>query len=378
MKRTLCAILVFSLLLPIPSLVSDAACTAKGAIVLEAGSEYVLYEKNADLPLPQASTTKIMTALLILEREDPNRLVRISAGAACVEGSQMELRAGEEVSVRDLLYMLMLRSGNDAAVALAEACCGTQEAFVREMNEKAAALGLHETQFRNPHGLPDGGHYTTARDLARLTAAALENESFRALVSTKKVTLSYKSLTLTNSNRLLTSCPGAIGVKTGYTKAAGRCLVSAAERNGATLICVTLNDPNDWQDHQSLYDQAFSRIGTYEVCAEQALSCGVPVLGGETKALLGNTQALRYLTVDGSPLPVRVEYRTVPMLFAPVGEGTVAGRAVLVTRTGRTVASAPMAVRDGVAQKKEERTRFGSFLLHARRMVRALTSGIAS
>lgn len=379
MKHLLSLLLCFLLLVSSAYRTNAAlSCSAKGAVVIEASSGTVLYDKSGDLPLPQASTTKIMTALLVLERMNPTDKIRISAKAASVEGSQLGLTEGEELSVKDLLYVLMMKSGNDAAVALAEGTCGSEEAFVAAMNEKAATLNLCNTQFQNPHGLPAEGHYTTALDLANLTAAALENQDFRTLVSTRQARLEYKDMILTNSNKLLYSCDGVFGVKTGYTKAAGRCLVSAAERKGVTLICVTLNDSNDWEDHATLYDGCFERVSRKEVFPQGSFHTSVPVLGGTESAILKNTLSLTCVTVDGIPLPHRVCAETVPRIFAPVEKGRTLGYLTLYSEAGRILDTSPLNTVRRVEQKKEERTFLGSFPLKLRKLWRALTSGTVS
>ena len=175
--------------------------------------------------------------------------------AAGIEGSSLYLKAGDTRSVRELLYGLMLRSGNDAAAALAVCCDGSVEAFVARMNTRARELGLRQTHFANPSGLDDEDHYSTARELALLARAAMENRTFREVVSTRSITIDGR--TMTNHNKLLWRYEGALGVKTGYTRTAGRILVGAAERDGRRLIAVTIADPNDWADHAALYDYGF-------------------------------------------------------------------------------------------------------------------------
>lgn len=203
---------------------------ARSAVVLDAGSGRCLYAKDADTRGLIASTTKIMTALLICEQCDLSRVVTIPPEAADMEGSSMGLAAGEKCAVRALLYGLMLHSGNDAAVALAQACDGSVARFVARMNRRAAALGLHDTHFDNPHGLDSAGNYATAHDLARLTRVAMQNTQFRQVVGTKQITLEGRAMQ--NHNKLLWRYPGATGVKTGYTKQAGRILVSSAQKDG--------------------------------------------------------------------------------------------------------------------------------------------------
>ena len=249
----------------------DPGISARSAILMDADTGAVLYEREADRLSLIASTTKIMTGYLVCRDMDPDRTVTVPEAAVGVEGSSMYLKAGEEMRVRDLLLGMMLHSGNDAAAALAILHAGSIEAFAAEMNRTAADLGLTDTRYANPHGLDSEDNYSTARDLARLTAAALENDAFRQTVSTR--TAEAAGRVLTNHNKLLWRCPGCIGVKTGYTRAAGRILVSAAEREGRRLICVTIHAPDDWQDHCALLDLAFAGYQPRELAR-----CGEPLM----------------------------------------------------------------------------------------------------
>lgn len=236
---------------------SAPATSARCAVVMDAASGEILYESRADEKNLIASTTKIMTGYLACRLVNLDAEIEIPPEAVGVEGSSLYLNAGERLTGDALLYGMLLHSGNDAATALAIAGAGSEADFVACMNREAEALGLTNTSFANPHGLDDENNYSTARDLAFLTAAALRDENFRRVVSTRTKTIGGR--VLTNHNKLLWTCEGCIGVKTGYTKAAGRILVSAAERDGRTLICVTIHDPNDWTDHKALYDWAFAR-----------------------------------------------------------------------------------------------------------------------
>ena len=226
--------------------------SAASAILVDVDSGRVLYEHNADARMRIASTTKLLTALVALERGDLSDVVTVSREAAYTEGSSMYLKAGEELTLEELLYGLLLSSGNDAAVAVAEHIAGSQEKFAELMNEKAAELGMTGSSFVTPNGLDAEGHYSTARDMARLACAAVENETLVRLASTR--TAAVAGRTMTNHNKLLGSLEGCIGLKTGYTMASGRTLVTCAERNGQRLAAVTLQDGNDWADHQALYD----------------------------------------------------------------------------------------------------------------------------
>lgn len=236
-----------------PAVAEALEVSATAAVLMDANMGQVLYEKNGDRQMLIASTTKIMTALVVLEHAAPDDVITVTPNHMA-EGSSMYLRAGETVRVEELLYGLLLCSGNDAALALTE-CAGGLVPFVALMNEKAAALGMAHTSFANPNGLDADGHYSTARDMAVLAAAAVENPTFRRICSSRSVTIGQR--TMENHNRLLRQVEGCVGLKTGYTRAAGRTLVSCAERDGCRLVAVTLQDGNDWADHAALYDYGF-------------------------------------------------------------------------------------------------------------------------
>ena len=236
-----------------PAVAEALEVSATAAVLMDADMGQVLYEKNGDRQMLIASTTKIMTALVVLEHAAPDDVITVTPDHMA-EGSSMYLRAGETVRVEELLYGLLLCSGNDAALALTE-CAGGLVPFVALMNEKASALGMTRTSFANPNGLDAEGHYSTARDMAVLAAAAMEEPTFRRICSSRSVTIGQR--TMENHNRLLRQVEGCIGLKTGYTKAAGRTLVSCAERCGCRLIAVTLRDSDDWADHAALYEYGF-------------------------------------------------------------------------------------------------------------------------
>jgi len=288
-KRIVCAILSFALViltvaLPVSAEGVFPSVSAKSAILIDADSGRVMFEKNAELRLPMASTTKIMTALVALERGDPDETVKIMPEAVGVEGSSIYLTLGEELTLRELLYALLLASANDAATAIAVHISGSVDAFAELMNEKASALGLFDTHFKNPHGLDAEGHFTTAHDLAKITAAALKNRTFAEIVSTYKYNIGGKDGSrryLVNHNKLLRQYDGCIGVKTGYTKADGRCLVSAARRDGMTLIAVTLSAPDDWRDHTSMLDYGFKYYESVEFCRQREVVISLPDVSGK-------------------------------------------------------------------------------------------------
>lgn len=229
-------------------------------IAAELTTETVLKEHNADARLPMASTTKVMTALLICEDCDLDRVVTVPNEAVGVEGSSIYLKRGEEIDVRDLLYGLMLRSGNDASVALAIIHSGSVSDFVARMNERARELGAENTNFTNPNGLPDENHYTAARDLCKISCAAMRNDIFRKVVGTRNWNGRYRSYS--NKNKMLARYSGATGIKTGYTVKAGRCLVSSALRGGMEIVCVALNVYDMYERSSEILDECF---GTYEL-----------------------------------------------------------------------------------------------------------------
>ena len=318
---------LLSVFLCLALLVSAAPCaqandlpavSAHSCVLMNADGR-VLYGLREDEALPMASTTKLMTAMVVLEHSSPDDVVEIPAACCDVEGSSMYLRPGERYTVRELLYGLLLVSGNDAALALAEYAAGSEAAFVRWMNEKAEALGMRHTQYVNPHGLSAEGHVSSAADLGLLMAACLRVGVLIEIAGTRSVTVGEQ--TLFNHNKLLGRCPGCLAGKTGYTEAAGRCLVSCCEREGTRLICVTMDDPNDWDDHCALYDWGFAAFSTREVTA--TISFAVPVVSGETALVRVEAEPLRVFLPRSAEVTAAAELPR--FVFAPVSEGETAG-----------------------------------------------------
>ncbi len=265
-------ILIFAFIFLNYLAVNCQAISAKSAVLIDGASGRVLYEKNAYEKLPMASTTKIMTGLLACESKKMKSTVTVSAVASGTEGSSLWLKVGEKQTLENLTYGLMLKSGNDAAVAIAEYLGGNIDAFALLMNKRAREIGAVNTNFVNPHGLDADGHYTTAYDLALIAREAMKNDKFREIVSTKTYSIPMEGekwdRALKNHNKLLWNYDGCNGIKTGFTKQCGRCLVSSAERNGRELICVTLNAPDDWKDHTYLLDYGVDNFDT-EVVAKK-------------------------------------------------------------------------------------------------------------
>lgn len=279
--------LIFSLFTVYIYSFGSLSVSAKSALLYEPTNDTVLYSKNPHKRMGMASTTKIMSAVCALENSDPEKIVEIDERAVGIEGSSIYLEKGEQFKMLDLIYALMLQSANDAAVAISYEIAGGVDEFAALMNEKACELGLSDTHFTNPHGLDDKEHYTTAYDLAKITAYALENPIFKEIVSTYKYEIqsSLKSRILVNHNKLLNSYDGAIGVKTGFTKKSGRSLVGASERDGIRLISVTINAPDDWRDHKAMLDYGYMRLEQVCLANVGEFSYNLPVLSSESEQL---------------------------------------------------------------------------------------------
>ena len=350
MIRTAAALLAAVLLLP----VRVNAISAGSAVLMDAKTGRILYEKDPHNRHLIASTTKIMTALIVCEQCNVLDRMRIPKEAVGIEGSSMYLREGEVVTVQELLYGLMLHSGNDAAVALAIYCGGTVEGFVELMNDKARTLGLSNTHFANPNGLDHPEHYSSAHDLAALAAYAMENPIFSKTVSTKTLTLGQRSMK--NHNKLLWTVEGADGVKTGFTRAAGRVLVSSAVREGRRLIAVTIRDPNDWQDHKALLDQGFRN---YQL--KQLVSSGQQL--GERFVINGTEDSVAVFATADFYYPVMADEQISVILsapefaYAPVSAGAEAGFAY-VCIDDKAVGKVPIAYGQTIELKPIQKQSF--------------------
>lgn len=253
----LCCCAVFALILGMSMRTENVdASTITAEIAMELTTGTVLEENNAEVQMPMASTTKIMTAIIIIEDCDLDEVINVPDTAVGAEGSSIYLKKGEQIDVRDLLYGLMMQSGNDSAAALAIHHSGSIEKFAEAMNSKAKEIGAEHTNFKNPSGLPDDEHYTTARDLCLIARHAMQNETFKEIVGTKSYNGKFRAFT--NKNKMLFNYDGANGVKTGYTVKAGRCLVSSAERGGMDVICVVLNCPDMYDHSAKILDDCFN------------------------------------------------------------------------------------------------------------------------
>ena len=318
--------------------VKAGAISAECAILIDAQTGRVLYEKQAEEKSLIASTTKIMTALVICEQTNVLDRVKIPKEAVGIEGSSMYLKEGEVLTVQELLYGLMLQSGNDAAVALAIYCGGTVEGFTELMNDKAHRLGMTQSHFANPNGLDSPGNYSTARDMVILTAYAMQNPIFAQTVSTKTITIGERCLR--NHNKLLWQLEGANGVKTGYTKAAGRILISSVTRMGRQLIAVTFNAPDDWQDHKTLIEEGFSRFTVQQIVRQGQTLGQLELAGGQEASVdLIAAEAFSYSLAQGER--VTISLPEAGFAYAPVAEGQEAGFAHILV-DGTAVAKVPL------------------------------------
>lgn len=307
--------------------VAGVSTSASSAILMDAESGRVLYEQKAHDVRLIASITKLMTALVAAESIEESRLdqpVTIEAQwLAGAEGSSIYLKPGEQISLRALLYGMMLESGNDAALAVAWICAGSEQAFVDRMNERAEELGMEHSSFANPNGLNAENHHSTAYDMAVLARACLEHPLVAQICATR--TAVFGERIFTNHNKLLTLYDGCIGMKTGYTRKAGRTLVSAAERAGQTLICVTLNDGDDWRDHMALLDYGFEHYPLKTISQEGELFTSVPLHGSLLPFVdVAVGERFRYPLERGES--IRVEMETSGFAVAPVMAGQEAGQ----------------------------------------------------
>lgn len=344
--RTVAACLAAAVLFSVP-VQAEPTVSAQNAILMDGATGRILWEHNAREQALIASTTKIMTGLLIAEDCDLKAKVRIPKAAVGIEGSSLYLKEGEVLTVETLLYGMMLHSGNDAATALALYHSGSLEAFADAMNRKAEALGLTGTHYTNPHGLDAEGHYSTAYDLAVLAAYAMNNPVFYRVVSSKTACLEDRSFT--NHNKLLWQYEGSVGVKTGYTKSAGRILVSCAERNGRRLIAVTLSAPDDWDDHTKMLDYGFSAYTDQQLVEVGWICSEVPVIGGAE-------ETAEVVTADEFYYALRAEEQVTfhcalpAFVYAPVLAGDVAGELVVLL-DGKEVGRVPLYWRYSVMEE---------------------------
>ncbi|SEF74986.1 D-alanyl-D-alanine carboxypeptidase (penicillin-binding protein 5/6) [Caloramator fervidus] len=330
------------------------------ATIIDQDSGRILYSKNGNKILPMASTTKIMTAIVALERGNIKDIVTISKKAASTPGSSAGLKAGDKVTLEELLYGLMLKSGNDAAVAIAEHIGGNVQNFVRMMNDKAVELGALHTSFITPHGLDADDHFTTANDLARITAYAMKNEMFAKIVSTKEISSGITGpfkYSYNNINKFLFRVENSDGVKTGYTGNAGKCLVASVKHKFGRFICVILNSSDRWEDAENLVQYALKKYNFIKVFDKTEIVKSIPVYGGNQKNIYAQTKSELYIPI----LPeekdkIKVEVYVPSVVFAPISKGEIVGN-IVVKLDGSIIAKYPV-----VSDREVKRKNFLDFI----------------
>lgn len=361
MKRFIAGITAFCLALggtslPIYAESGGFEVSAVGAVLINADTGTVIYEKNAHEQRAMASTTKIMTALLTAEAGELDKKFTADSFAINVEGTSMGLKEGDIVTRRALLYGMLLPSGNDAANAAAVNISGSMSAFAELMNKKAEELGLQDTHFVNPSGLDASGHFTTAYDLAQLTRYALENPVFAEICRCADAQVEFGNppylRQLSNSNKMLWQYEGCIGVKTGFTDNARRCLVSAAERDGVRLICVTLNAPDDWEDHRKMLDYGFTQVKATEIVLPKPLT--LPVIGGSEQSVnLKLAECVKLALSESESKTVTVETFAPQFLYAGFSAGESVGFA-RIYRDGVAVRDVELVTEKAVEETPQE------------------------
>lgn len=347
---------LFFAVLTVFALSTGVFAAPKSAVLIDKNSGRVFFELDKDKTLPMASTTKIMTALITLEEEEIDEYFTVDEKAVMVEGSSMGLKKGDKATLRILAEGMLLASGNDAANAAAVKISGSAKAFVKLMNERAKEMGLESTSFETPSGLDGEKHFSTAYDMAILAKNALENPDFAAICGEKSIFADYGDppyrRKLTNHNKLLGTFEGTTGVKTGFTKKAGRCLVSSAERNGVGLICVTLGCSDDWNYHRSIFEEYFGKLKAKEL-SEKVPEVKISVCGGKESEVGAKPVSVNAAFFDGEEERIKTEISVFPFVFAPVEKGEVLGKAIFYL-DGEKIAETPLAAEKSVYTPPEK------------------------
>lgn len=302
--------------------------SAKACVLMVADTHEVLFARNEHEPLSMASTTKIMTALIALECGTPQKNILVTDEMVRVEGTSIGLLPDDRIDVRTLVSGMLLESGNDAANVTAYAIAGGIAPFLERMNEKAREIGMQNTCFETVSGLDTENHHSTAYDMALLACAAIRNPDFRAICAQPQMRVSYGNppyaRTFSNHNRLLREYDGVFGIKTGFTKKSGRCLVTAAERDGVTLVAVTLNAPNDWADHKKMLDYGFSAVQKQEAFSKE-LCPQATVVGGVKPSVQTAVVGDCFVAVRDTASEITTKVYLQPFLYAPVCAGDCVG-----------------------------------------------------
>ncbi|MBQ3087593.1 MAG: D-alanyl-D-alanine carboxypeptidase [Clostridia bacterium] len=347
-KIVLIVILVFCLNLVSSADAAALEVSAKSAVLICADSGQILYALNENMQMPMASTTKIMTALLALENLPLNETVTVGNEVLRVDGTSLGLKPGDRIVLYDLVCGMMLASGNDAANAVAVAVSGSVDAFVALMNLRAKEIGMENTVFGTPSGLDAQAHFSTAADMALLTRTALRNEAFAQIASTynAKISIGDRTVWLTNHNRLLNSYSGMTGVKTGFTKKSGRCLVTSAQRNDTEIIAVTLQAPDDWNDHRALLDYGFSVTETYTLTPETQ-TYYVDVVGSAISRVSCSANGMLAYSAQSQLQDVEQVVCLPQFIYAPARAGEVIGE-ILFFNEGQYMDRVPLCLDENI------------------------------
>lgn len=354
LKKINCYLIIISmiLILSVPVYAKSPNISGASGILMERNSGRILYKNNINKKLPMASTTKIMTALVALENGNLDDIVKIDKNSVGVEGSSIYLYKGEKISLEDLLYGLMLRSGNDSAVAIANHIGGSVDNFIKMMNKKAKEIGAYKTNFTNPHGLHNNNHYTTAYDLALITRAAMKNRKFRDICKTKLwVSNREKNKYFYNKNKTLWQYGGGDGVKIGYTRVAGRCLVSSATKDNMQLIAVVLNDYSWFNDCYNLFDYGFKNYTPMVIYSQDQYIRSIPICNGKKGyvPIVAGKDFIIPLT-DGEKGKIKTIIKSPENLNAPVSKGQKIGK-IEAYLNGNLIGSAPLLTNRDIKEK---------------------------
>ncbi len=334
--------------------------SAKSAYALEWDSKDTVFEKNANVKMSMASTTKIMTAIVVIENAQLEKKVTITSQMVGIEGSSIYLKEGETLTIEELLYALLLESANDAAVALAISVSGSVCDFVDMMNKKAQELELSSTHFTNPHGLDNEEHYTTAKELALLAHYAMNNPVFYDIVSTYKKVIPLGddgSRVLINHNKLLRSYDGATGVKTGFTKKSGRCLVSCAEVDGVRIIAVTLNAPSDWDDHKKMLNLGFEQYENVKLADIGNYNISLNVINGNKSFVTASNLDSVNITLKRENVDISAHLEANRMISAPIKQGDCVGK-IIFKNNGEEICSLDLYALESVKDIKYKKSIF--------------------
>ena len=352
---------------------SEISVSANSAILIDADTLEVLYSKAEHEKRGIASTTKILTSLIALEYGEPQRVITASKSAVTVEGTSIGLKAGDKISLLSLVYGMLLESGNDAANVTAYAISGNITEFSEVMNDYAKRIGMKNSNFSNPSGLSEENHYSTAYDMALLTSVAIKNPIFKRIASTESAVIDFGvpevSRRLYNHNKLLSQYDGVFGVKTGYTKKSGRCLVTACEKNGVTLIAVTLNAYDDWNDHKKLYDYGFS---LYSKCQNNfsLKNNKIPVVYGDKNYI---TYDYLYLPEISSRNDVKSKVYIEKFIYPPIKKGEIVGLVEFVDINGNILKSIPLVSKESVSSLYKENEGKLSFFEKIKKFIERLS-----